>query len=109
MKLAIVLLSLFSTSIFAGDIAFGTLKAIKVYDYPSSKVKKLYFSDDATFKLVEECDGIANITHSLHSEMALNQMMSIALAGYMSGKKVRANFSEDTCELDFFAIQESRL
>ena len=107
MKFVIMLVCLLSTSTFAADIAFGTLKGIKVYDYANSKVTKLYFSDTATSKDVEGCNGVATITHSVRSPDSLNQIMSLATAAYISGKKVRANSSGDTCELDFLAIQES--
>lgn len=107
MKLIMMFVCLLSTSIFAAEIAFGTLKGIKVYDYTSTKKTDLYFSDNATSQNVEGCNGVATITHSLHSEASLNQMVSLAVAAYMSGKKVRANSSGNTCELDFLAIQET--
>ncbi|WP_298773431.1 hypothetical protein [uncultured Shewanella sp.] len=91
----------------AGDIAFGTLKGIKVYDQSAKKATELHFADDASSQFIEACNGVGRITHSQHSEAALNQMTSLAIAAYMSGKKVRANSSGRTCELDFLAIQET--
>ena len=110
MRLLVLLTCLiYSAKIFAGDtIALGTLKGIKVFDFPASKVTKLYFTDDATSRDVAGCDGIANITHSARSETAINQMMSIAIAAYISGKKIRAYSSGKTCEADFIALQESQ-
>lgn len=105
-----LLLSLFLSSPLAtagNTIALGTLKGIKVYDYSSSKVTKFYFSDESTSRDVSGCNGVANMTHSQRSETAINQIMSMALAAYMSGKKIRAYSSSDTCELDFMALQES--
>ncbi|WP_299494163.1 hypothetical protein [uncultured Shewanella sp.] len=98
---------LFTLPVVAGDIAFGTLKGIKVYDQSTKKVTELHFSDDAGLQKVEGCNGVARITHSLHSEVSVNQMTSLAIAAYMSGKKVRANSAGDTCEMDFLAIQET--
>ena len=107
MKTVIAILCLISSSAFAGDIAFGKLKGIKIYDYANSKVTNLHFDDSATSKSVEGCNGVATITHSLHPEESTKQMMSIAIAAYMSGKKVRAASAGNTCELDFLAMQET--
>lgn len=107
MKFELLCLSLLLTfPAVAGDIAFGALKGIKVYDQTAKKVTELHFVDDASSQSIEACNGVARITHSLHSEVSLNQMVSLAVAAYMSGKKVRANSSGDTCEIDFLAIQE---
>ena len=107
-KIMIMLgITLSTVSIGATDIAFGTIKGIKFYDYEGQKKTNIHFSDDATRKLVEGCDGVATITHALHSEESIKQLTSIALAAYAAGKKVRANSRADTCELDFLAIQES--
>ena len=112
MRTLLILFGLLLMSLASADtnIAFGTLKGIKVYDFPApgSKVTKLYFADDATLKGIPECNGVATITHGSHDQKALNQFMSIALLAYSTGSKVRA-FSltaTDTCELDFLALQE---
>lgn len=107
MRYIIAALLLTSSLAHADNIAFGVLKGIKVYDQSASKVAKLYFSTDATYQNIPECDLVANITHSQHSEAAVNQFVSIALSAYTSGKKVRAFSSNDTCEIDFLALQES--
>jgi hypothetical protein len=107
MKYLMIVVFLLSTPVFAADIAFGTLVGIKVYDYPASKVTNLYFADDATHKTVEGCNGVATITHNARSPEALSQIISLAMAAYMAGKKVRANSVNNTCELDFLALQES--
>lgn len=92
----------------AWDIAHGTLKGIKVYDYVDSKVTKLYFDSNATHQDEESCEGVANITHSLHSDATTQKMLSIALSGYMAGKKVRAySKSSGSCEVELISLQEA--
>lgn len=105
--LGLILFSV-SFSSHGGDIAFGTLKGIKVYDYSSYKVTKLYFGSDATHLDESSCQGVADITHSLHDDKTLNQMVSVALAAYMSGKKVRAySQGSGSCEADLVTVQNT--
>ena len=52
-------------------------------------------------------DGVATLTHSLRSEQAMDQMVSVALASYLSGSKVRAYSKDSTCEADFISIQDT--
>lgn len=52
----------------AADIAHGTIKGIKAYDFSNSKVTRIYLNDDATRKTEASCNGVANITHSVHDE-----------------------------------------
>ncbi|MEP0176634.1 MAG: hypothetical protein ABJH28_09260 [Paraglaciecola sp.] len=106
-KILSILFILFSFNVFSNNIAFGTLKGIKVYDYSSEKITKIYFSSDATNKDVPSCGGVVTLTHSLRSEQSLNTMIGIAMTAYVSGKKVRAFSSGDTCEADFLALQDS--
>lgn len=106
-KIGLFLFSLFAASSLADDIAFGTVKGIKVYDQSGSKVTRIVFSGDATHQN-EGCNGVATLTHSLRSEEALNQMLSIALAAYMGQKKIRAYSNNGTCEADLLALQNSR-
>lgn len=91
----------------ADTIAFGKLKGIKTYDFSNSKVLKLYFTEDATLKQAEGCDGVATLTYSQHSEAFITQVTSIALTAYTTALKVRAYSSDDSCELDFLALQET--
>lgn len=63
MKYILTVLLLTSSIAHADDVAFGTLKGIKVYGYGPSKTTKLYFSDNATYQRVEGCNLIANIRH----------------------------------------------
>lgn len=91
----------------ADTIAFGKLRGIKTYDFSNNKVLKLYFSENATLKQVEGCNGVATLTYSQHSEAFIAQVTSIALTAYTTGLKVRAHSSDDTCELDFLALQEA--
>lgn len=102
-----VILVLISTQALASDIAYGTLKGIKIYDHPSQKVIKLYFNADATNQTVAACQGVADITPSQHNESTVQQMLSVAMSAYMAGKKIRAYSSADTCEVDFLAMQET--
>lgn len=45
-------------SVLAGDIGFGTIKGIKVYDFSGNKLTKKYLSDDATMKTVTSCECV---------------------------------------------------
>ena len=102
-----LVLSWSAANIYAEDIAYGTIKGIKVYDFPNSKVTKIYFNSDATSQ-VEDCEGIAVITHSLHDEATRQSMTSVALAAYMSGKKVRAySYTAGSCEASLVSVQDS--
>ena len=77
-------------------------------DYVDSKVTKLYFDSNATHQDEESCEGVANITHSLHSDATTQKMLSIALSGYMAGKKVRAySKSSGSCEVELISLQEA--
>ena len=108
-KLSIMALLILSCTIAnAGDIAHGTLKGVKVYNFSNSKVTKIYFDSDATHQAEQACQGVAKITHSLHDEATAQKMLSIALSGYMSGKKVRA-YSEKkgSCEVALISVQET--
>jgi len=97
-----------SSQAIAGDIAHGTLKGVKVYDLPSTKVTKIYFNSDATHQDEASCQGVATITHSLHDESTAQKMLSIALSGYMAGKKVRAYSSTSgSCEVELISVQET--
>lgn len=102
---------LISSLAFSGaNIGFGTVKGIKVYNNATPKFTKVYLNSDATNMDVPECNGAATITHQNYASepAALNQMISIVLAAYMSGKKIRLLSSDDNeCEATFIAIQEN--
>lgn len=70
----------------AKDIAHGRLKGIKVYDQATFKATKIYFDDQAKI-FNSDCEGVAIITHSKHSDKGLEQITSLALSAYMAGKK----------------------
>ena len=108
MKFPLFFLLLFASSAIAGNIGFGTIKGVKVYDYSSSKVIKIYFSDDATLKENAACNGIAEITTASHPQETIDQWMSIALSAYYAERKIRA-FSLDaaSCEIDLLILQEA--
>lgn len=105
--LLIVLLSLSGAS-QAADIAYGEVIGVKRYDFSYNKVIKVYFSQDATHKATESCKGIGTITTGKHTDTVINQMLSIAMAGYLSGTKVRA-YSQvsGSCEIDLISLQKS--
>jgi len=92
----------------AGDIAHGTIKAIKVYDLAANKSTKIYFDNNSSHKDEVECQGVAVITHSLHDDGASQKMLSVALSAYMAGKKVRAySGSNGSCEVELISLQET--
>ncbi len=101
------LLLFISQTVYAGDIGFGSIKGIKVYDFDTSKVTKIYLSDSATNKDITTCEGVGSVTHSSRDADTRKEIIGIALAAYASGKKVRLNSSKGSCEADFIAIQES--
>ena len=104
----ISLLALACSQVNAGDIAHGTIKGIKVYDFSNDKTTKIYFDSNATHQDEAACQGVAVITHSLHDEATSQKMLSIALSGYMAGKKVRAySKSSGSCEVDLISVQET--
>ena len=103
----VTLLILTAAQVNAGDIAHGTIKAIKVYDFPTNKTTKIYFDNNSTHKDEVECEGVAVITHSLHDPDATQKMLSIALSAYMAGKKVRAySTANGSCEVELISLQE---
>lgn len=111
-KHVMTVLLLASTNCYAagGDIGLGTIKGIKVYNNVPAKYTKIYLSEDASNKTLQSCSGEGIITHGNYATApeSLNQMISIALAAYMGGKKVRIHATDDaTCEITFIAIQET--
>ena len=104
----IVLLTMLScANVNASDIGLGTVKGIKVYDFGPDKSTKIFLSDDATHKVLENCNGTGSISHTRDPDIR-KKMVSIAMAAYMSGKKIRIYSSNATCEIDFIALQETR-
>lgn len=104
--IAIAVLSLSSLVASAGEIAYGTIKGVKVYDFASRKATHIYYSADARFFEESGCEGVAIITHSLHGD-STEKMLSVALSAYMAGKKVRA-FSEaiGSCEVGLLSVSD---
>lgn len=97
-----------SSAAHSGDIAYGTIKGIKVYDFPNDKVTKIFFNSDATHQKEASCQATARITHSLHSEPTLQSMQSLALAAYMGNKKIRAYSKiNGSCEVELIAITDT--
>lgn len=106
--LFIVIIFLSTSVVHAADIAYGEVIGIKRYDFSSSKVIKVYFAKDASNQATESCKGVGTITDGKHTDAVINQMLSIAMAGYLSGKKVRA-YSEvsGSCEINLISLQSS--
>ncbi|MFA0813625.1 hypothetical protein [Microbulbifer epialgicus] len=91
----------------AGDIAYGTIDAVKVYDFEGQTVTKIIFSSDSSAQFEPSCNRTALITPSIHGEET-DRLISIALAGYMAGKKVRAHSrTEGSCEVGLLSLSET--
>ena len=97
-----------SFTIQAADIGYGALTGVKLYDFTNSKLIKVHFAADATHKDEVSCNGVGTITYGQHEDAVINQMLSIAMAGYLSGVKLRA-YSENSgsCEIDLISIQKT--
>ena len=111
MKTLMCVLSLvLSMSSQAGEVAFGTVKGIKLYDFSGDKSIRVYFHSDATY-VNEACvhDGhpIAVINKVNHDEPTIDRMLSMLLSAQMAGQKVRVHAEGDDCEVDFIAIQDT--
>ncbi|MEC4726878.1 hypothetical protein HWQ46_15100 [Shewanella sp. D64] len=97
-----------SFTIQAADIAYGTLTGVKLYDFSNSKLIKVHFAADATHKDEVSCNGVGTITYGQHEDAVINQMLSIAMAGYLSGVKLRAYAEHSgSCEIDLITIQKT--
>jgi hypothetical protein len=110
MKKILLLLTCVSPMVFAGEIGFGKVDAIKVYDFSNSKIIKIYLSSDSVrtnIKCEENARTVGIISPKNHSESTINRMVSLATAAQMAGKKIRL-YSEqsNSCEIDFVGLQE---
>ena len=109
-SLGIILCLLLSLNAYAGDVVFGTIKGIKLYDFSGDKSIKVYFNADATninVKCVSGSSIVAILSIASHDEATVNRMLSMLLSANMAGKKVRIHSAVDSCEIDFVAIQET--
>jgi hypothetical protein len=98
---------LFSNSAIAGNIGYGKLVGVKVFGSDNNRLTKIFF-DVSADKLDTPCLRAATITHSLHEPEEIQQMLSVALAGYMSGKRVRAySYTDGSCEADMVSVQDT--
>lgn len=105
--LALVILALISDiALAATDIGLGTLKGVKVYDLGSDKSIRVYFNDDVILENVS-CNKTAILTNSAHDKEFTDRFLSVALAAYMSGKKVRIVSYTNDCEASFIGFQET--
>ena len=110
MKLVTVFIlgCLISGATHARDIAYGTLTGIKLYDFSNSKVIKVHFAASASHQSEASCKGVGTITYGQHDDAVINQMLSVAMAGYMSGEKVRAYSRQNgSCEIDLITVQKT--
>ncbi len=92
--------------VVARDIGFGKLSGVKVYGFSNDKSVALYFEPTATH-LNPDCDRKATFSYSEHSVEEINRFLSIAMAAYLSGKKVRVHSQSANCEGHFIALQDS--
>ena len=98
---------MYSFNSMAGNIGFGKLVGVKVFGSDNNRMTKIFF-DAGADKLDTPCLRAATITHSLHKPEEVQQMLSVALAGYMSGKRVRAySYTDGSCEADMVSVQET--
>ncbi|TMP27716.1 hypothetical protein CWB99_13565 [Pseudoalteromonas rubra] len=96
-----------TTTLAVTDIGLGTLKGVKVYDFSNDKTIRLYFNNDVQYELAG-CNKTATITYSKHSTDKVDHFLSLALAAYMSGKKVRLTSATNDCEVSLISLQENR-
>ncbi len=110
MKKIILLLTFISPFVLAGDIGFGKVDAIKLYDFSNSKIIKIYLSSDSVrtnTKCEENARTAGVISPQSHSESTINRMISLATAAQMAGKKIRLySLQSDSCEIDFVGLQD---
>lgn len=109
-RVAAVLLLLVSVGSYAGDIGFGTVEGVKIYDFSSDDSIRVYLSSTSTH-VNENCIAgamiVGKISKASHEESVVDRMLSMLLAANMSGKKVRLHSETSSCEIDYVAIQES--
>jgi hypothetical protein len=113
MKVSLLLSSFLFTSVaFAGaDIGYGDVVSIKNYDFNNAKLVKIHLKN-ATYKNTNCDEGdntLGTLTFSQHDEAFVNRTLSIAMAAYMGGKKVRLYSDNGTCEIHFIALQEQKM
>ncbi|GLX84519.1 hypothetical protein tloyanaT_07710 [Thalassotalea loyana] len=111
MKLKVIIFFLVSFfcnfSYAATDIGLGTLIAVKVYDLGTDKSIRVYFGNDVTFEN-QSCLRVAKVTYNAHDKEFVDRFLSVAMAAYMSGKKVRITSNTNDCEASLIALQETR-
>ncbi len=106
--LALSILVLLPGVALAGDnIAFGLVKGIKVYHFATTKETRIAFESSATHQSIPGCNLEAKLVHSQHDDATLNRLLGLALTAYTSGRKLRAYSSNDDCNADFLALQET--
>ena len=105
-KLIVASLCVVALNLYAGDIGFGTLKGVKLYDFGKNPRLLLIFNDDLQ-RADRSCAGQASFTFNEHSPEVIDRTMSIALSAYMANKKVRVFSDRDSCEANFISIQEA--
>ncbi|RYV04099.1 hypothetical protein SOPP22_01475 [Shewanella sp. OPT22] len=111
MRWLLVLFTLFSLNVSAVDIAFGTIKGIKLYDFANSKSIKVYFDSDSIISnkscMAESGLIIGTIENNKHEPKTIDRMLSLLLMAQASKQKVRVYSNGNGCEIDFVAIQDT--
>jgi hypothetical protein len=91
----------------SGNIAFGYLKGVKIYDWDGTKEIRLHFSEGVSNMDIDGCNGVAIISESVHTAETLDRMLTLAVTAYTAGRKIRAYSQKGTCEADFLSLQDS--
>ncbi len=109
-RVSAILLLFISLGSYAGDIGFGTVEGVKVYDFSSDDSIRVYLNSASTHVNADCVAGamvVGKISKASHEEAVVDRMLSMLLAANMSGKKVRLHSETASCEIDFVAIQQS--
>jgi hypothetical protein len=109
-KVAAVLLLFISLGSYAGDIGFGTVEGIKIYDFSNDESIRVFLSSTSTHVNADCIVGsmvVGKISKVKHDQSVIDRMMSMVLTANISEKKVRLHSATNSCEIDFVAIQKS--
>jgi len=102
---------LFPLYAISGEIGYGQINSIKQYDFTNNKSVVVILEGAATHTN-PAClsNGMihGNISYTEHEAGMVNSLLSMSMAAYMAGKKVRL-YSEtnNSCEIDFIGIQDT--
>jgi len=105
-----IFLLFISLGSYAGDIGFGAVEGVKIYDFSNDESIRVFLSSTSTHVNADCIAGsmvVGKISKEKHEQSVVDRMMSMVLAANMSGKKVRLYSETASCEIDFVAIQKS--